>query len=225
MKRSIIILVIMALMLSAFASAQSGISRSQAYKGSVVTYGSYEQDNNYYNGSESIQWVVIRVAGDKVLLVSLYGLDSKPYNNTYTNVTWASCSLRSWLNDTFYNTAFSSSEKAGIAYVRLTNDNNPTYHTAGGVNTSDHVFILSYSETLKYLPKEYRAATATAYAARNTSSKAWTSSRWWMRTPAKYHDDALYVNNSGIIYDAEGQRVDGGNQFFTVRPAMWVHIV
>ena len=35
----------------------------------------------------------------------------KKYNEELTDITWENCTLRYWLNNSFYNTAFSSSDK------------------------------------------------------------------------------------------------------------------
>ena len=46
-----------------------------------------------------------------MLVISRYGLDCKPYNTEYEEITWETCSLRSWLNGEFYETAFIPEEK------------------------------------------------------------------------------------------------------------------
>lgn len=50
----------------------------------------------------------------RLLVISLYGLDCRQYNETYTSVMWETCGLRSWLNSDFYNTAFNESQKESI---------------------------------------------------------------------------------------------------------------
>ena len=77
--------------------------------GSIVQYGSYEQDNVLSNGAEPIEWIVLDKQGNKVLLLSRCGLDAIPFHKRLTSVTWAECSLRDWLNTTFFNTAFDES--------------------------------------------------------------------------------------------------------------------
>ena len=91
------------------------------YKGQIVTFGKYE--------GSSIQWKVIDVRSDRVLLISRYGLEARPYNTIDRDVIWETCSLRSWLNDTFYYNAFSSSERKKILEVRNDNPDNPEYGT------------------------------------------------------------------------------------------------
>ena len=118
--------------------------------GEIVTFGTYEQDGNFGNGKEPIEWEVLSVEGNKALLISKYVLDCQPYNNEDTDVTWETCTLRTWLNNDFKNAAFSSAEQAKIPTVTIVNKNNPRYGTAGGSNTNDQIFCLSLEEMESY---------------------------------------------------------------------------
>ena len=126
------------------------VDLDKANVGDYVTFGHYEQDCNLENGKEAIVWKVLDKKNGRVLLLSKYGLDVKTYNNTSTDVTWETCTLRSWLNSDFLNSAFSSSEKSVIPTVTLSNPDNPKYGTAGGNNTNDQVFLLSLQEMQQY---------------------------------------------------------------------------
>lgn len=64
------------------------------------------------------------------------------------------CSLREWLNEEFYNSAFSNSEKEQILSVTVPADKNPEYDTNSGNDTEDKIFLLSVSEAKKYLGKK-----------------------------------------------------------------------
>ena len=55
--------------------------------GGIVTFGRYEQDGNEENGPEGIEWIVLDVQDGKVLLLSKYGLEVKPYNTEHTEHT------------------------------------------------------------------------------------------------------------------------------------------
>ena len=74
--------------------------------GDVITFGKYEQDNKTSNGKEDIEWIILDRQGDKVLLISRMALDQQPYNTKKADVTWETCSLRKWLNGSFYESAF-----------------------------------------------------------------------------------------------------------------------
>ena len=77
-------------------------------------------------------------------------LDCQPYNTESTEVTWETCSLRQWLNNDFYNTAFNESERKLIETTTLSNPDNP-FGGKGGNNTDDKVFCLSMEEVYSYL--------------------------------------------------------------------------
>ena len=48
------------------------------------------------------------------LIVSDYALQIMPYNENNEDVTWETCSLREWLNSSFYEKNFTEEEKASI---------------------------------------------------------------------------------------------------------------
>ena len=75
-----------------------------------IYFGNYYQSNS--STKEPIKWRVLSVNGNDAFLLADQNLDAKPYNEKYTDVTWATCTLRTWLNDTFLNTAFKSAEQA-----------------------------------------------------------------------------------------------------------------
>ena len=118
--------------------------------GDTFKFGSYEQDNNTKNGNEEIEWIVLSKSKSEIFVVSKYALDCKPYNTEYIEITWEECSLRKWLNDDFYNTAFSKSEKSLIKTTKVKNDDNPIYGTQygakGGNDTKDKIFLLSLDD-------------------------------------------------------------------------------
>ena len=100
-----------------------------------VSFGEYEQ-NNDFKDKEPIIWRAIdgrKNAIDPITLISVYCLDAKQYNTVERSVTWSNCTLRTWLNNVFLNTAFTSSERSRL----LTS----TVNTDGSI-TKDKVYIL-----------------------------------------------------------------------------------
>ena len=116
----------------------------------------YTPNNIYYFKYEPLKWRVLDPSTGFVLCESI--VDSQAYNNTiyengnYWNNTehtqyandYATSSIRAWLNDNFYNTAFSSSQKASILTSEL--DNKAYDSKYDSETTYDKVFLLSYSE-------------------------------------------------------------------------------
>ena len=196
--------------------------------GEYITFGKYEQDNDTSNGAESIEWLVLDNQGDRMLVISRYGLDCQPYNTTNVAVTWETCTLRNWLNTEFYNTAFSDSEKASVITTTVENPNNARRGTQGGNATSDNVFCLSIDEANRYFASdESRATKPTAYAvsrgAYASTSTNWYAGNcvWWLRSPGYFQDDAADVYDRGYVRD------DGNNVYHdvsAVRPAMWIAV-
>ena len=129
---------------------KSEIEGNYRKNGNYVVFGSYEQDGNTANGPEPIEWEVLEQSDGRMLLISRYILDTLPYNNEHNDVTWETCSLRKWLNEDFYNTAFTSIEQGMISSVTISNPDNAFYETEGGNDTKDKLFCLSVDEIRKY---------------------------------------------------------------------------
>lgn len=192
--------------------------------GDIVSFGTYEQDNNSYNGPEPIQWrcLDIDIQTGRALLLSIYGLDTIPYNQNSQSVTWEDSSIRYLLNNYFYYESFTDIERQWIAETEVINNGNPTYGIYGGNNTNDHVFLLSMDEVRHYSPTEYPRKTqptpvARAHGAYGTAdpSCAW----WWLRTPGRYSSSAACINSIGVLLDT-GTNVSDTTGM--VRPAIWV---
>ena len=68
--------------------------------------------------------------GETATLISKYALDCVQYNTKEESVTWETCSLRKWLNETFLNEAFTVVEQAQLAVVTVTADVKPKDSTS-----------------------------------------------------------------------------------------------
>jgi len=122
---------------------------SSAYKvGDIIKFGHYEQDGDKTNGKEEIEWQVLKVEPDRVLVISKYALDCLPFHEDAKdiNLTWETCSLRKWLNGDFMDEAFSLSEKEKIPIVNIETQRNPFWGVTGGNNTKDQLFCLDIED-------------------------------------------------------------------------------
>ncbi len=191
--------------------------------GDYVVFGSYEQDNNTYNGTEQIEWLVLEKTENRSLLISKYALDSKPYNITDTDATWETCSLRQWLNGSFIYSAFSTEELAMIPTVTVSADKNPYKSTNPGNATQDKVFLLSMNEVYNYLghSANERISNLTAYAIAQGAAKTSCTETywWWLRSPGGSQSLATSACTDGIV-NAVGSRVNRSDG--AVRPAIWI---
>ena len=187
--------------------------------GDYVFFGSYEQDNDETNGKEPIEWLVLEVQDSKALLLSRFAIEKIAYNYGEHSVTWEKCSLRSWLNSTFLEEAFTAAEQEQIQITEVDNSDSQggPNSVPGCENTSDKVFALSYAEVEKYFPsKVYRICQETAYV--KAKGGAFSGARWWERSPGSRDDRALEVYIDGG-HGGTGVNVDYDNG--SARPALW----
>jgi hypothetical protein len=205
-----------------------------AEAGNLVTFGSYEQDNDTSDGKEAIVWRVLAREDDRLLVVSEKALDWRQYNEECVDVTWETCSLRAWLNGEFLNAAFSDEERAKIPTVTVSADPNPGIFadTDPGRDVQDRVFLLSFSELVEYLASyEDRQCLSTDYArAQDPEGNRYFRAQdpdnslccwWWLRSPGDNRVDFAGVVRSSGQSSTDGHRVDNENG---VRPAMWIDL-
>ncbi len=123
---------------------------ANAKAGDIVTFGTYEQDNDAENGAEPIEWFILDMEDGQATLLSVYLLDNQRYHSEETAMTWEDCALRAWLNDDFLNAAFTEAEQEHIAVTNVVNEDNPIFGTPGGNDTSDKIWLLSLGDLEKY---------------------------------------------------------------------------
>lgn len=178
----------------------------------TVFFGHYEQGN----GIEPIEWYVLEKREDRCLLISRYVLDYLKYHGTQEPVTWETCGLRAWLNNEFLEFAFLPEELSGILVTEVDNSvGNRIFHTDGGNNTEDRVFLLSREEVETYFPQEGERRCLPTEACKNYAVAGY--SHWWLRTPGIEQDQAEYVHYSGGFIDG-----DVDLKYIAIRPVMWV---
>ena len=183
-------------------------------KGDTIVFG------NYHN---PIEWKIVKIDNGYALLVSKFGLDNRPYNDTQYNITWETCTLRKWLNNTFFDISFNMNEKSHIIQVRNTNPNNPSYGTNGGNDTQDLIFLLSANDAEAFFSDDAdRQCEPTSYAKMKGAGfgNALSGCSWWLRTPGVTSKSALQVVTNGKIASF-GESVNNTN---VVRPALWLNL-
>lgn len=222
------------------------------FEGSDGTYqdnNGYSIDTVYWFKYEPIQWRVLDPNEGFVMCESI--IDSQAYNNSiYSNGSeyyqnndcekfandYATSSIRDWLNDDFYNTAFNETEKAEIQYSEQDNRCcNSNYLQYDSDTTSDRIFLLSYDEVISSVysfsskPSDddvSRQARGTDYAkaqglfvykSLETTYDSYNEiSQWWLRSPMHTSKGAC-----GVSYDGSsngGFTVDSAS--IGVRPAL-----
>lgn len=220
---------------------QIGTSQIEGGQASSVYFGNYQQSSDGSGGykTEAVKWRVLSNANGKLFLLADQNLDVKPYNSSYTSITWEKSTIRSWLNgygasennsgtdyssDNFIDTAFSNEEQGAIAQTFVYNatqsdgssNPNPSYSTSGGNNTTDNIFLLSIEEAnnSSYFPNgnDSRKSTNTAYVASHSGMYGvGVADYWWLRSPGDYDSDAADVGASGRVYYLGTRVDDAGN--------------
>ncbi len=194
---------------------------------SCQDFNGYYINNVYYFNYEPLKWRVLDASSGLVVCDS--AIDSQPYNNfvlyadyeywgdsnkTHFASNWENSSLRAWLNNEFYNTAFSEMQQDRIK--ELTRENKSTYDSKYDSNsTSDKITLLSYDEASN---RSYGFSSAnsndtarrrkgTDYAkcqglSFSTSSRDDSGNSWcWLRSPSKSYY-ATEVDSGGWATDA-----------------------
>ena len=179
----------------------------------LVSFGSYEQDNNIDNGKEELKWIVLCEKGDQRLLVTAQVIDAFRYNSVWEETTWKSSSLRAWLRKDFMDEAFTEEEKQRIVEKDRTDKN--------GIESTDTVFVMNVDELNEYWEsKEDRKTSATDYALARGVYECLDHCWWWVSDQGETSPFyAAYVNCIGDILE-NGMLVFCSD--FGVRPAVWI---
>ena len=210
-------------------------------EGDIVELGSFD--------GLTLEWLALEIdeENERALLAAKDIVAYWAYStNQQDGSTWENSDIRAWLNDTFYNQAFTDEQKAFILESEIANPPNPE-SGIGGENTIDKLFLLSYEEAQQYFPtsesrqaycnftpeyakilaKRVVAASELGYTDNDLegletdfNSYSGTTDSYWLRTPGT----SLH-NASGVSY--EGELEVHRNQIHSlqgIRPAVWVHL-
>ena len=184
----------------------------------IISFGKI--DTSYISpGREHMQWIVLKKEDNRIMLISLYGIDGSAYHGSHTNVSWQDSDLRQELNDKFYNSLFNRYEKAIVI-------KNP--------DSGDYLSLLSVSEAYELFENDTsRQLNLTDVAAKkgtnvNTmskvnywDSKGYRSSWWWLRGDEGASLTAPIVTVDGTI-EATEKYVNKPNG--AVRPVVWIEL-
>ena len=186
----------------------------------------YHPNKVYYFKYEPLTWRVLDPDEGYIMCDNI--IDSQSYQNFVirkdgklynskdcTNYVsdWETCSLRQWLNKTFYNTAFSREEKMLIGTTFL--ENNSPDGTWFGTDTGDKIFILSFDDVINSAYgfdssisefDKARKLKGTDYSKCQGVYISLGYPHWWLRTPG--NAEAVYLVSS-YGWAAPGQGVYG----------------
>jgi hypothetical protein len=190
-------------------------------KNSIIL-GCYPQNDESFK-KEPIEWIVLKREDHRILCISKFLLDCKPYHETLEEITWEKCTLRKWLNNDFFVAAFIQEEQNRILTTPIEN----SFH-----DTKDRIFILSCDEAEESLDFDERASKTTEYARKQG---AWfvaekedhyvNHGSWWLRYPEWLEEENEHytvlscVNFDGTI---EGAAEEVNGTECCIRPVFWL---
>ena len=173
----------------------------------ILQFGNYWIDNT--NVKSPIKWIVLRREGifsKRELLLSLFSLDFQEYSNISAD-DWGSSHLRYWLNNVFFNCAFSKEEQERIVFSTIKND--------AGNNIKDRIFCLSWEEVNKYFCDDtQKRCCSTVWASEKINANDTVYFKWWLRSP-------VFGRVSYGKLDTSRKSV---HQIGAVRPALWIKV-
>lgn len=172
-------------------------------------------DFGKYNDID-IVWRVLDKQKDKALLISDKVLFSKEFSDNVENTTWENCTLRSYLNNEFYNSAFENEDRKLIIKNKIINSNIESDGADEKKYTEDYIFLLSYEEYKKYFSSdieyEYNRNAGSSWWLRSLPlSPSWSSSNRILVVGESYRSFTM-------INDSEPSNKNG------VRPALWINL-
>jgi uncharacterized repeat protein (TIGR02543 family) len=190
-----------------------------------VLFGTYEQDADSSTTDEAIEWMVVgNPASDgRQLLVSVSGLATHRFDASSNN--WEESEIRTWLNDDFYNKAFSTSSMK--QKVVSTESNTYNYGDSDGealCRTQDDVFLLSYEEVVNtnYFSDITSLICYPTPACANSTTNLNSSeaASWTLRSPSADTEYVRQINELGENND----EVIVSNEEQVIRPAIYFDV-
>lgn len=203
-------------------SGETFVSYADKSIGEVIPFGAYEQDNNRENGAEDIQWIILDRQDNRIMLISKDCLDFQHYHDKLVPITWENCFLKGWLNEDFFNAAFTKEEQERIVEVTNENPEHKPSHTSSGRSTNDRVFILSQQEAQDLFsdcPSRKAEPTVYAIAHNKNENPISLKGKWWLRTTSFTLDHVTYVTSEGGVSEKGLEVTD---PCVGVRPVIWI---
>ena len=182
-----------------------------------VYFGNYIQKDTNGDGKvtdedekQPIKWRVLSVEEDgTALLLADKLLDIQPFDKNMKN-DWEECTLRTWLNSTFLNAAFTEAEQEAIAETEL--------ETESAATVTDNIYLLSLEEVSnpEYGFHPSSDCESNTRKAEGTDLSVFNNI-WWLRTPHK--------TNGVFVYWIDSEGKNSQNSIFTdasiwIRPAL-----
>lgn len=189
----------------------------------------------YWFKYEPITWKVLDIDAGKAFLLAQTVLDAQDYfyaktrrnidgETVYAN-NYEHSHIRSWLNSSFLNAAFTTTEQNKIVVTTVDNSKATTInntHNFDCPNTLDKVFLLSYLDLnghYGFVDDASRVRYPSDYALSQAVSKDYDKAYWWTRSP--YFSRAY--NASRVNYNGALAAINVTDAAMGILPAIWIN--
>ena len=187
----------------------------------------------YYFKVESIRWRILSEDGEKAFILCDSIIANQIYDDSYNN--YANSEIRKWLNETFYETAFSELQREIILITTVNNAASTTGESPNNnscANTEDKIFLLSYAEVTNSEygfssdKSEYDVARqmensdyVRAMGAIMDEGSYYGNGWWWLRSPRNDGNDFQKLFMASGQSSADRVYCKNG-----IVPAMWINL-
>ena len=190
--------------------------------GETVNLGKWPYEEN---GTPAlIEWKILEVKEGLCLLISKYCIDCLAFDSLSDSAKWEDSNIRKWLNEDFYNEAFSDEEKKVIAGTEVENYTLFFSFHLPSKKTIDHVFMLNADEAEKFfLTNEDRITKPTPYAFKQVMKQDGVrpetkdACMWWLRNLGASINEGAYVSPKGFV---RRSGTAASNKYGMIRPAI-----
>lgn len=167
---------------------------------------------------EPIKWRVLKIDNGTLFVMADSVLDCKRYNDSFGTITWENCTIRSWLNGSFFEGAFSSGEQKAIMQWHVETEDNSYYTNGGkgGGDTEDYVYLLSIEDmtndrygfcsdvsansiSRRLQPSDYAHARGVWRTDSGGVAQRDDDGPWWLRSPGGAGTYAANVAYDGFV--------------------------
>ena len=194
----------------------------------------YRINVTYWFKYEPIEWLVLKEVNGKKMLISnqvidsfVYVYDMEWYGEYEHNggvgyaMDYSLSHIRLWLNDNFYNMAFSEQDKNKISLTLVDNSKNQAKSELDCPSTNDNVFLLSYAEVLSIFKKEEERVTSPTDFSLVNGLSCYDKERsaWWMRGVISEINRGGYVSDGGFFMDEANPHCS----MYGIRPAIYIN--
>ncbi len=190
-----------------YADAEKAFAKAGNYKDSAAQKVKMEKQAIKSSEAGSLvkiggdDWRILEIREGKALLMKNNALPGMAYHDHADDITWEMSSLRLWLNSEFIRQTFSDQERESIILSDVINADNTAYHTDGGNDTKDYIFLMSIDEANQYQP---------IFPVFKSNS--------WLRSPGSGKKTAAFLSVKGTVMD---YGYDVTSEDIYVRPVMW----